>query len=161
MKYLLPLLLLFSSCSLEKRLEKYCPLCTQESKTETVIEYRDTTIEIPGDTVTLVDSLYCDSLGNIISKLGKKIIDKDGTIVHLQRTLENNVYRTNCKTDTIYKTIKGNTIYKSKIVYRKGKNIKVKYIPSWVIFLAYLGGILFIVILLYIITKIIKKQSLL
>jgi len=50
MKYLIYLFLLvsISSCSLEKRLAKYCPLCTQSDSTKTVIEYRDSTIEIPG-----------------------------------------------------------------------------------------------------------------
>jgi len=161
MKYIIFLLLLLSSCSLERRLEKYCPLCTQESKTEIVTKYRDTTITIPGETVTIVDSLYCDSLGNVVSKFGDILKDKNGKILSLETRLRNNVYYSNAKVDTIYKTIKGNTIYKKEIVYKKGKDIKVKYIPSWVIFLAYLGGILFIIVLLYVIIKIIKKQPLL
>jgi hypothetical protein len=158
---LLIILLLLSSCSLERRLEKYCPLCVQETKTETIIEYRDTTIEIPGETVTIVDSLYCDSLGNVVSRFGDILKDKNGKILSLETRLRNNVYYSRAKVDTVYKTIKGNTIYKKEIVYKKDKDIKVKYIPSWVIFLAYLGGILFIVLLLYVIIKIIKKQSIL
>jgi hypothetical protein len=160
-KLIIILTIFLTSCSLERRLEKYCPLCVQESKTEIVTEYRDTTITIPGETVTIVDSLYCDSLGNVISKLDNNLRDKDGKIISLQTRLNNNVYYSNAKVDTIYKTIKGNTIYKKELVYKKGKDIKVKYIPSWVIFLAYLGGILFIIVLLYVIIKIIKKQPLL
>jgi hypothetical protein len=158
---LLIILLLLSSCSLERRLEKYCPLCVKEIKTETIIEYRDTTIEIPGETVTIVDSLYCDSLGNVVSRFGDILKDKNGKILSLETRLRNNVYYSRAKIDTVYRTIKGNTVYKKEIVYKKGKDIKVKYIPSWVIFLAYLGGILFIVLLLYVIIKIIKKQSIL
>lgn len=45
---------LMQSCGsakrMQKNLDKYCPLCPSE--TTTVIEYRDTTIEIPGETVT-------------------------------------------------------------------------------------------------------------
>lgn len=133
----------------------------QESKTVTFVEYRDTTIEVPGETIVLVDSLYCDSLGNVISRLGDFIVEKDGKISRLERRLSNNVYTTKSKVDTVYIPVKGNTIYKKEIVYKKGRDIKVKYIPSWVVFFAYLGGILFIVLLLYVIIKLIKKQSIL
>ena len=154
---LLFLLIVLSSCSLQKRLEKYCPLCVQETKTETVIEYRDTTIEIPGETVTVVDSLYCDSLGNVVSKFGDILKDKNGEILSLETRLRNNVYYSRAKVDTVYRTIKGNTIIKDKVVYKKGREIKVKYIPSWVIFFAYLGGISLIIILIYLTFKLIKK----
>jgi hypothetical protein len=154
---LLIILLLLSSCSLERRLEKYCPLCVQESKTETIIEYRDTTIEIPGETVIIVDSLYCDSLGNVVSKFGDILKDKNGKILSLETRLRNNVYYSRAKVDTVYRTIKGNTIIKDKVVYKKGREIKVKYIPSWVIFFAYLGGISLIIILIYLTFKLIKK----
>lgn len=153
---LLVILLLLSSCSLERRLEKYCPLCVQESKTETIIEYRDTTIEIPGETVTIVDSLYCDSLGNVVSRFGDILKDKNGKILSLETRLRNNVYYSRAKVDTVYKTVKGNTIYKNKVVYLKGKD--VKYIPSWAIFLSYIGGISLIIIILYLIFKIIQKR---
>jgi len=96
-----------------------------------------------------------------VSKFGDILKDKNGKILSLETRLRNNVYYSNAKVDTIYKTIKGNTIYKKEVVYKKGKDIKVKYIPSWVIFLAYLGGILFIIVLLYVIIKIIKQQPLL
>lgn len=155
---LLFLLIVLSSCSLERRLEKYCPLCVQETKTETIIEYRDTTIEIPGETVTIVDSLYCDSLGNVVSKFGDILKDKNGKILSLETRLRNNVYYSSAKVDTIYKTIKGNTITKDRVVYKKGKDVKVKYIPSWVIFLAYIGGIALIIIILYLTFKIIQKR---
>jgi hypothetical protein len=132
-------------------------LCIKESKTETVIEYRDTTIEIPGETVTIVDSLYCDSLGNVVSRFGDILKDKNGKILSLETRLRNNVYYSRAKVDTVYRTIKGNTIYKKEIVYKKGREIKVKYIPSWVIFFAYLGGISLIIILIYLTFKLIKK----
>jgi hypothetical protein len=132
-------------------------LCVQESKTETIIEYRDTTIEIPGETVTIVDSLYCDSLGNVVSRFGDILKDKNGKILSLETRLRNNVYYSRAKVDTVYRTIKGNTIIKDKVVYKKGREIKVKYIPSWVVFFAYLGGISLIILLIYLTFKIIKK----
>ena len=44
MKYLIILLVVLSSCSLEKRLAKYCPLCVQKDSTITVIQVKDKTI---------------------------------------------------------------------------------------------------------------------
>jgi hypothetical protein len=158
-KLIIILLLFLSSCSLERRLDKYCPLCVQETKTETIIEYRDTTIEIPGETVTIVDSLYCDSLGNVVSKFGDILKDKNGKILSLETRLRNNVYYSSAKVDTVYRTIKGNTITKDRVVYKRGKDVKVKYIPSWVIFLAYIGGIALIILILYIIKRLIFKQT--
>ena len=156
MKYLVILLLLLSSCSLEKRLAKYCPLCVQKDSTITVIQIKDTTITIPGETITLLDTLYCDSLGNVVSKLKEELRDKDGTLVSLQTKLQNNVYYTKVKVDTIYKTIKGNDIYHTRVVTKTLKPEKIKYIPWWVNFFAVLGVILFIILLVYFGYKLIK-----
>jgi len=147
---LLIILLLLSSCSLERRLEKYCPLCVKES----IIEYRDTTIEIPGETVTIVDSLYCDSLGNVVSRFGDILKDKNGKILSLETRLRNNVYYSRAKVDTVYRTIKGN----KEVIYLKGKDIK--YVPSTINFLAYIGGISLILLLIYIVYRIIKNRLL-
>ena len=149
-------IILASSCSLEKRLAKYCPLCVQKDSTITIIQVRDTTITIPGETITLIDTLYCDSLGNVVSKLKEELRDKDGTLVSLQTKLQNNVYYTKVKVDTIYKTIKGNDIYHTKVVTKTLKPEKIKYIPWWVNFFAVLGVILFIILLVYFGYKLIK-----
>lgn len=127
MKYLVIISLVFlSSCSLEKRLAKYCPICPNEI--ETVIEYRDTTVtvEIPGDSVIITDSLYCDSLGNVYS------IRLDSTTaenMRLRSKLKDNRYTVICDTDTIYKDkiIRG----LDKVVTTT-KKINVNVIPKWV-----------------------------
>jgi hypothetical protein len=89
---------LLASCDaskrMQKKLDKYCPLCVQKDSTVTIIKLKDTTIVIPGETITLVDTLYCDSLGNVISKLTGDLRDKDGKLVSLQTKLQNNVYYT-------------------------------------------------------------------
>jgi hypothetical protein len=157
MKYLPILLILFYSCSLEKRLAKYCPLCVQKDSTVTVIQVKDTTITIPGETIFLQDTLYCDSLGNVISKLADNLRDKDGEIVTLETRLRNNVYTSKAKVHTIYKTIKGNDIIKIKVITKTLKPERIKFIPWWVNFLAVLGGIVFIILLVYILIRIIKK----
>jgi hypothetical protein len=133
-------------------------LCVQETKIETIIEYRDTTIEIPGETVTIVDSLYCDSLGVVMSRFGDVLKDKNGKILSLETRLRNNVYYSRAKVDTIYKTIKGNTVYKKEVIYLKSKDIK--YVPSIISFLAYIGGISLILLLIYIVYRIIKNRLL-
>lgn len=160
MKYFIYLLLLVfvSSCSLEKRLAKYCPLCVQKDSTETIIQVRDTTIIIPGETVYLQDTLYCDSLGNVLSTLNGVLRDKEGKIISLQTKLQNNVYTSRANVQTIYKTIKGNDVYHTKVVTKTLKPEKIKYIPWWVNFLAVVGGIVMIVILTYVIIKIVRSQ---
>jgi len=149
------LLLIVASCSLERRLAKYCPLCTQKDSTVTVIQIRDTTINIPGETVFIEDTLFCDSLGNVYAS---RLAEKDGTIIKLQSRVRDNKYKVIATTDTIYRTIKGNTVYKTQLITKTQKPQKIKYIPGWVNFLAWLGGIWLIIIILYIIYRLIKAQ---
>ena len=160
MKYFLYLLLFVSvtSCSLEKRLAKYCPLCTQKDSTETIIQYKDTTITIPGETLYIQDTLYCDSLGNVLSKLNGVLRDKDGKILTLQTKLQNNVYTDKAQVQTITKVIKGNDVYHTKVVTKTLKPERIKYIPSWVVFLAYVGGIVLFILLIYILFKLISSR---
>jgi hypothetical protein len=157
MKYILILSTLFIlfSCSIERKLEKYCPLCVQKDSTVTIIAYRDTTIKIPGETVFIEDTLFCDSLGNVYAS---RLSERDGTILKLQSRIKDNKYKVIAKTDTIYKTINGNTIYKTKLVTKTLKPQKIKYTPGITIFLAWSGGILWILIILYIIYSIIKNK---
>lgn len=160
MKYFLYLILFVSvtSCSLEKRLAKYCPLCTQKDSTETIIQYKDTTITLPGETLYIQDTLYCDSLGNVLSKLNGVLRDKDGKILSLQTKLQNNVYTSRAQVQTITKVIKGNDVYHTKVVTKTLKPERIKYIPSWVIFLAYVGGIVLFILLIYILFKLISRR---
>lgn len=160
MKYILYLLLFVSvtSCSLEKRLAKYCPLCTQKDSTETIIQYKDTTITLPGETLYIQDTLYCDSLGNVLSKLNGVLRDKDGKILSLQTKLQNNVYTSKAQVQTVTKVIKGNDVYHTKVVTKTLKPERIKYIPSWVIFLAYVGGIVLFILLIYILFKLISRR---
>jgi len=157
MKYILVLSTLFIlfSCSIERKLEKYCPLCVQKDSTVTIIAYRDTTINIPGETVFIEDTLFCDSLGNVYAS---RLSERDGTILKLQSRIKDNKYKVIAKTDTIYKTINGNTIYKTKLVTKTLKPQKIKYTPGIIIFLAWSGGILWMLIILYIIYSIIKNK---
>jgi hypothetical protein len=136
-------------------LEKYCPLCTQKDSTVFITQIRDTTINIPGETVYIEDTLFCDSLGNVYAS---RLAEKDGTIIKLQSRVRDNKYKVVARVDTIYKTVKGNTIYKTKLITKTTKPERIKYIPSWVNFLAWLGGIWLIIIILYIIYRLIKAQ---
>ena len=161
MKYVSAFLLLLSfySCSIEKKLAKYCPLCPTKDSTVTVIAYRDTNIKIPGETVFIEDTLFCDSLGNVYAS---RLAEKDGTILKLQSRVVDNKYKVIAKTDTIYKVVKGNTIYKTqtKTITKTLKPEKIKYVPSFINFLAWFGGIFLIIILIYITYRIIKSQLL-
>lgn len=154
--FIFSLLIIFiASCSLEKRLSKYCPLCTQKDSVVTVTQIRDTTINIPGETVYIEDTLFCDSLGNVYAS---RLAEKDGTIIKLQSRIRDNKYKVIAKTDTIYRTIKGNTIYKTKLITKTTKPERIKYIPSWVNFLAWLGFIFLLIIIIYVIYRLIKSK---
>ena len=158
MKKLLLIFLFLSfivSCSLERRLEKYCPLCTQKDSIVTITQIRDTTINIPGETVFIEDTLFCDSLGNVYAS---RLAEKDGTIIKLQSRVRDNKYKAIARVDTIYRTVRGNTVYKTQLITKTQKPQKIKYIPGWVNFLAWLGGIWLIIIILYIIYRLIKAQ---
>jgi len=93
-----------------------------------------------------------------VSRFGDILKDKNGKILSLETRLRNNVYYSRAKVDTVYKTIKGNTIYKKEVIYLKGKDIK--YVPSTINFLAYIGGISLILLLIYIAYRIIKNRIL-
>lgn len=149
------LITIICSCSIEKRLAKYCPLCTQKDSTIYITQIRDTTIKIPGETVFIEDTLFCDSLGNVYAS---RLSEKDGLIIKLQSRVRDNKYKVIATTDTIYRTIKGNTVYKTQLVTKVLKPERIKYIPSGVHFLAWFGGIWLILILLYIIYRFIKSQ---
>lgn len=154
--YIVSLILVFiTSCSLERRLAKYCPLCTQKDSVVTVTQIRDTTIKIAGETVYIEDTLFCDSLGNVYAS---RLAEKDGTIIKLQSRIRDNKYKVTAKTDTIYRTIKGNTIYKTKLITKTTKPERIKYIPSWVNFLAWLGFIFLLIIIIYVIYRLIKSK---
>jgi len=148
---LIVLVLFLSSCSIEKRLAKYCPMCPIE--TTTVIERIDSTItvEVPGDTVTVTDSLYCDSLGNVRMI---RIHELENENMSIRTRIMNNVLITDCISDTIYvdKIVKGlNTTTTTE------KKINVPYKPWWMIALSWIGGIFLLVVLALLGLKFLKK----
>lgn len=148
------ILFLFTSCDVQKRmqkkLDKYCPLCPTKDSIITNITYRDTTITLPGDTTVVVDSLYCDSLGNVFIK---RLSEKDGDIVRLKNALKNNKLTSTAIVKTQYINVPGATITKTRDVIKRLPAEKIKYIPWWVNFFAVLGGITFTIIILYITYK--------
>lgn len=152
MKYsFIILLIILSSCSLEKRLAKYCPICPNEI--ETVVEYRDTTItvELPGDTITMVDSLYCDSLGNVYSI---KIYEQEKENMRLRSKLKDNKYTVICETDTLYvdRIVKGNAVRVTET-----KKIDIPFIPWWAKMLILLGCISMVILIFVLIFKVYKR----
>jgi len=151
---LLTLLSLFASCDsakrIQKRLDKYCPLCSAKDSTVTIIEYKEKLVDVPGDTTIGVDSVYCDSLGNVYVK---RLSQKDGEIVNLQNKLKDNKLTSTAIVKTRTITVPGAVITKTREVYKTLPPKKIKYIPWWVNFLAVLGGIAFLIIIIYVIYK--------
>jgi hypothetical protein len=62
MKYyiLIPILLLVGCASQKRCAKKFPPVITEVTTTVTEVRYRDTTIFIKGDSITLTDSIPCD-----------------------------------------------------------------------------------------------------
>ncbi len=148
------LVLTSTSCDLskrfQKRIDKYCPLCPTKDSTVTVIEYKDKLVQVPGDTTTIIDSLYCDSLGNVLSI---RLSEKEGEITNLKNKLKNNKLTTTATVKTQYIKVPGATITKTRDIIKTLPAKQIKYVPWWINFLAVLGGITFVFILFYIIYK--------
>jgi hypothetical protein len=165
MKKLFVLLVILSlvavSCDsakrLQKNLDKYCPLCPGKDSTVTTIEYKDRVVELPGDTTVVTDTLYCDSLGNVYIK---RLLQKESEIVNLQSKLENNKLTTSGIVKTQYITVRDTIVTQARTITKTLPAKEIKYIPWWVNFLAVLGGITFIILLLYILYRIFIKRSL-
>jgi len=157
---LLTLLLIFACDSqkrLQKNLDKYCPLCPSKDSTVTIIEYKDRVVELPGDTTVVTDTLYCDSLGNVYIK---RLLQKESEIVNLQSKLKNNKLTTSGIVKTQYITVRDTIVTQARTIIKTLPAKEVKYIPWWVNFLAVLGGITFIILLLYILYRIFIKKGL-
>ncbi len=146
-----------SAKRLQKNLDKYCPLCPGKDSTVTTIEYKDRVVELPGDTTVVTDTLYCDSLGNVYIK---RLLQKESEIVNLQSKLKNNKLTTSGIVKTQYITVRDTIVTQARTIIKTLPAKEIKYIPWWVNFLAVLGGITFIILLLYILYRIFIKRSL-
>ena len=148
------LAIILTSCDaskrMQKRLDKYCQLCPSKDSTITVIEYKDKIVTIPGDTTVVVDSLYCDSLGNVYIK---RLSEKDGELTRLKQNLKDNKLTSTVIVKTQYVNVPGVTVTKTRDVIKTLPAKEVKYVPWYINFLAVLGGITFIFIIIYIIYK--------
>ena len=151
------LIIFVSSCSIQKRLDKYCPLCPTHDSTVVITKYRDTTVMLPGETIFIEDSLYCDSLGNVMSI---RLAEQQGKISALESRLNKNKYRVISTVDTVYKLVKGNTIIKERTQIKRLPAKKIKYIPWWVNALSVFGGLFLLILIIYIMYKLIKNKIL-
>ena len=98
--------------------------------------------------------MYCDSLGNVYSI---RLSEKQGQITTLETQLRNNRYRSKAVVDTVYKTIKGNTVYVNR-TQTKTITVEEKYTPGFVNFLAWSGGICLLILLIYLIYRVVKGK---
>ena len=131
MKYLIILLLLLSSCSLEKRLAKYCPLCVQKDSTITVIKIKDTTITIPGE--TFVDQFgFCWVISPLpiigFTLLTGSFIQYASLYVDCEDCIENN----NPCENVVYYTIQNCLTLETEIVqYQFGLPVDYSFLISF------------------------------
>ena len=81
-------------------------------------------------------------------------------IVNLQSKLQNNKLTTSGIVKTQYITIRDTIVTQARTIIKTLPAKEIKYIPWWVNFLAVLGGIAFIILLLYILYRIFIKRGL-
>ena len=137
-------LFLISSCTTQRKcLRKFPNVASYDS---IYIERLDTfKIILPGDSVKIVTKVPCDNF---------ELIQQNGRLTQSLKVV-NGILSSyiNIKPDTIYK-FKTNTITKTSIVKVPEK---IKYVPKFVKYLALLGGISLLIIIVYLGLKIRSK----
>lgn len=135
------------------------PIVQTEVK-EVVIEreVRDTIVTIQPDSASIKALLECDSAGNVLIK---ELQEVQGKNVALQAQLKNTDKGTaiviNCKQDSLERVIQLQNEKISELSNNKQtETIEVKYIPSFVKVMAWIGGGLSLLLLIWLVLKVYK-----
>ena len=136
------------------------PIVQTEVK-EVVVEreVRDTIVTIAPDSASIKALLECDSAGNV---LVKELQETQGKNVALQAKLKQTNKGTalvvDCKTDSLERVI---ALQNEKISELNNnmqtETIEVKYIPSFVKWLAWIGAGAILLVVLWVVLKVYKK----
>ena len=138
------------------------PIVQTEVK-EVVIEreVRDTIVTIAPDSASIKALLECDSTGNVLIK---ELEETQGKNVALEMALKNK--QTNkgtalvidCKADSLQVLVDKYKEELSQVSDNKQvETIEVKYIPSFVKWLAWVGGVSILLALLLVVLKVYKR----
>lgn len=136
------------------------PIVQTEVK-EVVVEreVRDTIVTIAPDSASIKALLECDSAGNV---LVKELQEAQGKNVALQAKLKQTNKGTalvvDCKTDSLERVIALQNEKISELNNNKQtETIEVKYIPSFVKWLAWVGAGAILLVVLWVVLKVYRK----
>ena len=136
------------------------PIVQTEVK-EVVIErdVRDTIVTIAPDSASIKALLECDSAGNVLIK---ELQEEQGRNVALQAQLKNTNKGTaiviDCKQDSLERVIALQNEKISELNNNKQtETIEVKYIPSFVKWLAWIGAGAILLAVLWVVLKVYRK----
>ncbi len=125
--------ILVVSCATQKRCTRKFPpevMVKDSTWVETKIEYRDTVIYTPSDTVTLTDTLQCDSLGRV--NMATQTVSSNQATVTV--AIKNNELIVEARCDSLELELKKWKEIRSENRFRQIKEIQVKrekYIPGF------------------------------
>jgi hypothetical protein len=136
------------------------PIVQTEVK-EVVVEreVRDTIVTIAPDSASIKALLECDSAGNVLIK---ELQEAQGKNVALQAQLKNTDKGTaiviDCKQDSLERVIALQNEKISELSNNKQtETIEVKYIPSFVKVMAWIGGALTLLLLIWVVLKVYRR----
>ena len=122
-------------------------------------EVRDTIVTIQPDSASIKALLECDSAGNVLIK---ELEEVQGKNVSLQAQLKNTNKGTaiviDCKQDSLERVIALQNEKISELNNNKQtETIEVKYIPSFVKWLAWVGAVAILLTVLWVVLKVYRK----
>lgn len=125
-------------------------------------EVRDTIVTIAPDSASIKALLECDSAGNVLIR---ELEEEQGKNVKLQLSLQqasgNGVVTVDCKQDSLERVIALQNEKISELSNNKQtETIEVKYIPSFVKVMAWFGGGLSLLLLIWVVLKVYKMFTL-
>ena len=164
MKLTLNDILLILACIILAWLMTACsttqPIVQTEVK-EVIVEreVRDTIVTIAPDSASIKALLECDSAGNVLIK---ELEEAQGKNVALQAQLKNTNKGTSividCKQDSLERVIALQNEKISELNNNKQtETIEVKYIPSFVKWLAWIGAGAILLVVLWVVLKVYRK----
>ncbi len=164
MKLTLNDILLILACIILAWLMTACktpqPIVQTEVK-EVIVEreVRDTIVTITPDSASIKALLECDSAGNVLIK---ELEETQGKNVALQAQLKNTNKGTaiviDCKQDSLERVIASQNEKISELSNNKQtETIEVKYIPSFVKWLAWIGAGAILLVVLWVVLKVNRR----
>jgi len=84
--YLIIFILLLQSCSISKKLDKYCPLCPTKTiiKDSISVVYKDSLVifDLPSDTVFNIQKIPCENINIPLKRIVKGIITAESYVIN-------------------------------------------------------------------------------